>query len=162
MYFLQLRPKISALVKDQSRRRKEKIATNLQRGMISSSTSRVHREYSISKAVMGWTEWALLIVSTLASDKPMYLIFPSSTSFLSSPIFHKQAIFSGQKQRINKMSHNSNSHEQTRPCYAHLPCPQLALKHRRGADSRDQCSQGQGARGWPRNIFVRNRGSHLP
>ena len=61
--------------------------TYLQSGIISSSISRVHRDHSICKAVMGCTAWALLIVSGLASDRPIYLTFPSSTSFLSSPTY---------------------------------------------------------------------------
>ena len=36
---------------------------------------------------MGWIACALLIVDAEASDRPMYLILPSATSFLSSPIY---------------------------------------------------------------------------
>lgn len=49
--------------------------------------SRVQRDHSICKAVMGWTACARLIVSGLASDKPIYFTFPSSTNLLSSPIY---------------------------------------------------------------------------
>lgn len=60
----------------------------LQVGMICCSTSLDHKDHSIWTAVIGWTAWALLMVEAEASDKPMYFIFPSSTNFLSSPIFH--------------------------------------------------------------------------
>ena len=73
---------------------------NLQSGIISSSISRVHKEYSICKAVMGWTAWALLIVSTLASDNPMYFIFPSSTSFLSSSIYHAKIGYNAKRNEV--------------------------------------------------------------
>ena len=60
---------------------------NLQSGIISSSISRLQRDHSICTAEMGCTACALLIVSGLSSDKPIYLTFPSSTSFLSSPTY---------------------------------------------------------------------------
>ena len=80
---------------------------NLQSGIISSSISRLQRDHSICTAVMGCTACALLIVSGLASDRPIYLTFPSSTSFLSSPtysnkmyliIFAENLIISNYKQ----------------------------------------------------------------
>lgn len=64
--------------------------TNLQTGMMFFSISRVIKEYSICIAVIGWIACALLMVSMLASQSPMYLIFPSSTSFLSSPIYYSK------------------------------------------------------------------------
>ena len=60
---------------------------NLHSGIISSSISRVQIDHSICTAVMGCTACALLIVSGLASDRPIYLTFPSFTSFLSSPTY---------------------------------------------------------------------------
>lgn len=59
--------------------------SHLQVGMMSSSTSLVHKDHSSWTAVMGWTACALLMVDADASDRPMYLIFPSSTNFFNSP-----------------------------------------------------------------------------
>jgi len=59
---------------------------HLQSGTISGSMSRDQRDHSICTAVIGCTACARLTVSGLASDNPMYLTFPSSTNFLSSPI----------------------------------------------------------------------------
>ena len=61
--------------------------THLHSGTISGSMSRDQRDHSICTAETGCTACAQLIVSGLASDSPMYLIFPSSTSFLSSPTY---------------------------------------------------------------------------
>jgi hypothetical protein len=58
---------------------------HLHRGTTSSSISRDQRDHSICRAVMGWTACARLIVFTLASERPIYLTFPSSTSFFISP-----------------------------------------------------------------------------
>ena len=62
------------------------LTPHLQVGMISSSTSLDHKDHSNCTAVMGCSGCALLIVEAEASDRPMYLILPSSTNFLSSPI----------------------------------------------------------------------------
>lgn len=78
---------------DKNEQRKSWTETDLQRGIISSSISRVQREYSVWRAVIGWTAWALLIVSALASDSPIYLILPSSTNFLSSLIWNSEMMW---------------------------------------------------------------------
>ena len=62
------------------------LTPHLQVGIISSSTSLDHKDHSSCTAVMRRTACALLIVEAEASDSPMCLILPSSTSFLSSPI----------------------------------------------------------------------------
>ena len=56
-------------------------------GITASSASLVHKDHSSCTADMGWTAWALLIVSGEASDRPMYLTLPSSTSFFRAPIY---------------------------------------------------------------------------
>ena len=58
---------------------------HLQVGMISSSTSRDHSDHSSWTAVIGWTACARRMVAALASDRPKYFTFPSSTSFFISP-----------------------------------------------------------------------------
>lgn len=65
----------------------------LHRGTIPSSMSRVQRDHSICTAVIGWTAWARLMVSGLASDRPIYLTFPSSTSFFSPFIYSSNKHF---------------------------------------------------------------------
>src|SRR3954467_6817513 len=49
-------------------------------GRISASTSRVHSEYSVCRALTGCTACARRMVSGLASDRPMCRILPSATS----------------------------------------------------------------------------------
>jgi len=61
----------------------------LQVGIISSSTSLVHKDHSNWTVVIGWTAWALRIVDAEASESPMYFIFPSSTNFFISPICNR-------------------------------------------------------------------------
>ena len=78
---------------------------NLQRGMISFSISRVHKDHSICTAVMGWTVCARPIVSGLASDNPMYFILPSSTSFFSSPILTNITNFNQQLTKAETLRH---------------------------------------------------------
>ena len=56
-------------------------------GIISSSISRVHREYSNWTAVMGCTEWARRMSAAEASDNPKYFTFPSSTSSFIAPTY---------------------------------------------------------------------------
>jgi hypothetical protein len=48
-------------------------------GRISSSTSRVQREYSGCRAVIGWTLCARRTVAADASDRPRYFTFPAVT-----------------------------------------------------------------------------------
>lgn len=69
--------------------------THLHVGTISSSKSLDHKDHSFWTAVNGWTAWALLIVEAEASDRPTYFIFPSSTSFFSSPILKSMPQTSG-------------------------------------------------------------------
>lgn len=77
----------------------------LQVGTISSSTSLVHKDHSSWMAVSGWTACALLIVSGGASDKPTYFIFPSSTNFFNSPIYHTQTNVYTHVTRLIKYIH---------------------------------------------------------
>lgn len=63
-----------------------KLHSDLQRGTISGSMSRVHRDHSIYNALIRCTACARLIVFGLASESPMYFTLPSSTNFFSSPI----------------------------------------------------------------------------
>ena len=126
----------------------------LQSGIISCSISRVQRDHSICTAVMGWTACALLIVSGLASDNPMYLIFPSCTSFFSSPICHLKKT----QHHINHRVTTWTSHQEVerKKCLmAHSQCPRLVLRCQHGADNTDQCSSHQGVRGFPRNRIER-------
>ena len=76
---------------------------HLQSGTISGSMSRDQRDHSICTAVIGCTACARLMVSGLASDNPMYLTFPSSTNFLSSPICNDL------EQRIHMSKHTNNA-----------------------------------------------------
>ena len=71
-------------------------------GIISCSTSRDQRDHSSWTAVIGWTACALLIVDADASDSPMYFIFPSSTSFLSSPICTTNPAIKDKKETTKK------------------------------------------------------------
>ena len=54
-------------------------------GSSSASGSRVHSEYSVCSAVIGWTAWARRIVSGPASDRPMCRTLPSATSSARAP-----------------------------------------------------------------------------
>ena len=121
----------------------------LQSGTISCSISRVQRDHSSCTAVMGWTACALLIVSGLASDNPMYLIFPSWTSLLSSPICHSKKT----EQTYQTQSHQiNNPHMKKRSnWWQHSRCLQWVKLCQHGADNRDQCSWHQGVGGYPRN-----------
>ena len=76
---------------------------HLQSGTISGSMSRDQRDHSICTAVIGRTACARLMVSGLASDNPIYLTFPSSTNFLSSPICNDL------EQRIHMSKHTNTA-----------------------------------------------------
>jgi hypothetical protein len=80
---------------------------HLQSGTISGSMSRDQRDHSICTAVIGCTACARLMVSGLASDNPMYLTLPSSTSFLSSPICDNF------EQRFHMSKHTNNAESPT-------------------------------------------------
>ena len=49
-------------------------------GRISSSGSRLHSEYSVCSALIGWTAWARRIVSGAASESPRKRTLPASTA----------------------------------------------------------------------------------
>ena len=54
-------------------------------GRISSSGSRHHSEYSLCRAVTGWTAWARRIVCAPASERPKCLTLPASIRSLTAP-----------------------------------------------------------------------------
>src|SRR5215212_6557701 len=54
-------------------------------GRICSSGSRHHSEYSLWRAVTGWTAWARRIVRMPASERPKCRTFPSSMSSFTVP-----------------------------------------------------------------------------
>ena len=118
-------------------------SNHLHSGTISGSMSRDQRDHSICTAVIGCTACARLMVSGLASDNPMYLTFPSSTNFLSSPICN------GFEQRNHMSKHTSNA-----DCWkARLqrPSPRWELWCQCGAGSRGRCSRCRAGAGWPRS-----------
>ena len=54
-------------------------------GRISSSRSRVNSEYSVWRAVIGCTPWALRMFVAEASDSPRWRTLPAATSSAIAP-----------------------------------------------------------------------------
>ena len=54
-------------------------------GRTSASGFRHHSEYSLWRAVTGWTAWARRIVCTPASERPKCLTLPSWISSFTAP-----------------------------------------------------------------------------
>ena len=55
------------------------------RGITSASAARCRKEYSLCRAVTGWTAWARAMVSVPASESPKCLTFPAATSSPTAP-----------------------------------------------------------------------------
>ena len=62
-------------------------------GRAPSSGSRVHREYSLCRAVMGWILCARRRVCGLASDSPRKRTFPALTRSLMAPTVSSMGVF---------------------------------------------------------------------